>query len=29
MLKTFIGNNGNVVDVPDDPDSAPFKYNKK
>ena len=22
----FIGNNGNIVDVPDDPDNASFKY---
>ena len=25
----FIGNNGNIADVPDDPDSASFKYKQK
>ena len=25
----FIDDNGNIIDVPDDPDNAPFKYKQK
>ena len=27
--KSFIGNIGNIIDVPDDPDSNSFKYKQK
>ena len=27
--ESFIDNNGNIIDIPDDPDSASFKYKQK
>ena len=28
-VEPFIGNNENIIDVPDDPDSASFKYSNR